>query len=314
MIYLIGTGQMAIDYAKVLKELRTPLIVIGRGASSANKFYESTQIKPEVGGLQQFLKDKVIEPNSKVIVATGTESLMTCLLMLIKQENITDILIEKPAAISITELLENEEALLDSNKNIFIGYNRRFYLSIQKALELIQEDGGLLSMHFEFTEWAHKIEPLIKADKVKENWFFANSTHVVDAAFYIAGNPTEMDCYISGNLSWHQPSIFSGAGITKNNVIFSYKSNWESAGRWSIELFTKERKIILCPLETINIQKRGSIEINELPFENQIETNFKPGLLKQVSSFIENQENLLKIKEHILNTKEIYSKILKGKN
>lgn len=49
--------------------------------------------------------------------------------------------------------------------------------------KIIAEDGGITSFNFEFTEWAHVIEKLDYPREVFENWFFVNSTHVVDLAF-----------------------------------------------------------------------------------------------------------------------------------
>ena len=167
-------------------------------------------------------------------------------------------------------------------------------------------------MHFEFTEWAHKIEPLEKAPGVKENWFFANSTHVVDLAFYLAGNPVDWAAYSkSGQLTWHAKTNFSGAGITENGVLFSYLSNWESAGRWGIELLTFKRRIYLKPLEGIQIQNKGSIQVEEFTFEKEIDEQFKPGLYAQVEDFLGDcSKGVLSLGEHALNAKEIYAKIL----
>ncbi|MBX7227642.1 MAG: hypothetical protein K1X55_16530 [Chitinophagales bacterium] len=308
MIYLIGTGTMAVDYAKVLQQMAIPFTVIGRGEASAKKFEEQTGIAPIIGGVEQFLSEYTIEKKAKCIIATGTEALMPTLLLLVKN-GIDDILVEKPAAISIQELIENATAFESCGTSIYVAYNRRFYASVIETQRLIAEDGGLLSMHFEFTEWAHRIEPLEKAPGVKENWFFANSTHVIDTAFYLGGTPTQICSFTAGNVGWHQPSIFSGAGMTENGVLFSYFSNWESAGRWSIELLTKNRKIILCPLETVKTQQKGSILIEEHRFDDSLDKQFKPGLYLQVQAFLGDKQNLLTLNNHLKKTTSIYAQV-----
>ena len=238
-VFLIGTGQMAIDYFAVLNNQNYDITVIGRGEESAINFELNTGIKPFIGGLHSYLNTHSLPENAYVIIATGTEALMSSLLLILNA-GAYKVLIEKPAAISMMELIANEEKLRLYSNNVFIAYNRRFYASVLEAQKMIEEDGGLQSIHFEFTEWAHKIEPLIKADGVKENWFFANSTHVVDLAFYLAGKPLEWNAFSkSGKLKWHSKTNFVGAGITENGVLFSYLSNWESAGRWAIELLTQ---------------------------------------------------------------------------
>jgi predicted dehydrogenase len=310
-ILLIGTGPMAMDYVKVLNALSKNFTVIGRGESSAKIFKEKTGIQAITGGIDAYLKRNEINTSSYAIVATGTEALMPTLLKL-KKAGLHKILIEKPAALSIDELLEQEEFLKDVGNSIFVAYNRRYYASVIEAKRLIEEDGGLQSMHFEFTEWAHKIEPLKKAEGVKENWFFANSTHVVDLAFYIAGVPMNWNCFSkSGDLTWHKKTNFVGAGVTEKEVLFSYLSNWESAGRWAIELLTNKRRIYLKPIEGIDIQLKGTIALEKHSFDSQIDTAFKPGLYKQVESFLnDDAKDMCSLIEHIENAKSIYSKIL----
>lgn len=308
-IFIIGTGQMAIDYAKVLQALKYEFRVIGRGLASAINFEQQTSIKPITGGIEDFLKKNPIPENSYVIIATGTQDLMQTMLTVLKA-GASLVLIEKPAAISIDELLANENNLKSFVNRVLVAYNRRFYASVIEAQRLIEEDGGLKSMYFEFTEWAHKIEPLEKAPGVKENWFFANSTHVVDLAFYFAGNPLDWKAYSKlGKLTWHSKTNFAGAGITEKGVIFSYLSNWESAGRWGIELLTENRRIYLKPLEEIAIQNKGSVVVEKYEFDDSIDKNYKPGLYLETKAFLENDNSrLCNIEEQISNI-EFYKMI-----
>lgn len=232
--------------------------------------------------------------------------------------NFAGILVEKPAAISIDELLGNEGCLRPIQDKVFIAYNRRFYPSVQKALELIKEDGVLQSMHFEFTEWSHRIEPLQKAPGVKENWFFANSTHVVDLAFFLAGEPKEFKAIAKpGNIPWHSRSYFSGAGITEKEVVFSYHANWESAGNWKIELMTPKRKIILNPLEKLKFVLRGTVAEEEVQLDIQLNgaEMLKPGLLEQLRAFLQlggNESALKTLSQHTSAAERYLLEIVQG--
>ena len=310
-IFLIGTGQMAIDYFAVLNNQNYDITVIGRGEQSAISFESKTGIKPFIGGLQAYINIYSLPENAYVIIATGIESLMPSLIIALKA-GAFKVLIEKPAAISIEELIEKEEILKPYSKNVFVAYNRRFYASVIEAQKMIEEDGGLQSIHFEFTEWAHKIEPLIKANGVKENWFFANSTHVADLAFYLAGKPLEWKAFSkAGKLKWHSKTNFVGAGITEKGVLFSYLSNWESAGRWAIELLTEKRRIYLKPMECISVQEKGAIAVVEYKFDDHLDLKFKPGLFRQTDIFInEINGSLLSLKDHINISKKVYSKMI----
>jgi predicted dehydrogenase len=310
-VIVIGAGPMAMAYVAVLKELGVAITIVGRGEQSALAFEEKTGIKPFTGGVEKYLAITPASENDYFIITVGTEMLMPVLLQFTDRA-FARILVEKPAAISMEELLLHASAMNPIENKVFVAYNRRFYASVLEAQRLIEEDGELLSIHFEFTEWAHKIEPLEKAPGVKENWFFANSTHVVDLAFFIAGLPTDWKAYSrKGKLHWHSKSNFAGAGITENGVLFSYLSNWESAGRWSIELLTSQRRIFLKPLETIFIQNKGSVSLETHVFDDELDRKFKPGVYRQTQDFL-NGEGSCELREHIINTSNIYTKMIDG--
>lgn len=304
---------MAIDYFAVLTNQNVDITVIGRGAESALKFEFNTGIKPFIGGLDSYLNTNNLPENAYVIIATGTEVLMPSLLAVLKA-GAYKVLIEKPAAISESELIANEGKLKAYANNVFVAYNRRFYASVLEAQKMVEDDGGLQSMHFEFTEWAHKIEPLSKAAGVKENWFFANSTHVVDLAFYMGGKPIDWRAFSkSGKLKWHSKTNFVGAGITEKGILFSYLSNWESAGRWGLELLTEKRRIYLKPLESISVLDKGTVSLIEYKFDNHLDLQYKPGLFMQIDSFLnEINGRLLSLEEHINITRYVYSRMVRS--
>jgi predicted dehydrogenase len=285
-IWLIGAGQMAVDYHKVLADLKVPFNVIGRGEKSAKEFTEKTSVAPFVGGLDSFLVDNP-EKCSHAVVAVGVERLAETTKQLLKY-GIQNILVEKPAGLNKEEIESVAKLTKEKNANVFVAYNRRFYASVIKAKEIMKEDGGVTSFSFEFTEWSHEIEKLEKAPGVKENWFLGNSTHVIDLAFYLGGKPKEISSFVSGGLDWHpSASIFSGAGVSKDGALFSYQANWESAGRWRVEILTREHRLILCPLEKLQIQKRGSVKINfDESIDLQLDERYKPGLYLQTLNFV----------------------------
>ncbi len=285
-IWLIGAGNMAIEYSKVLSAENKTYTVIGRGGKSANIFRDNTGVTVIRGGLKKYL-DKKPETASKVIVCVGIEKLAEVAIQLL-QYSVKNILIEKPAGINYEQIKRINNLAQQKNAKVFIAYNRRFYASVIRSKKIIEEDGGTISFYFNFTEIDETIRNLNKADGVKEHWFLANSTHVVDLAFYLGGSPERITCYTSGSIDWHpSASIFTGAGIAKNGALFSYHSNWESPGRWKIEVCTKKNHLFLCPLETLRVQKIGSFDIMEIDIDKKMEYNFKPGLYRQVINFLD---------------------------
>lgn len=308
-IGIIGLGIMAQDYAKVLRGLNVPCRAIGRSSSKIEAFKEATSIDAIAGGIDEYFNHHPVF--TTCIVAVDLEQLAPVTRTLINK-GVKNILLEKPGGMNLEELLEIKELAKTSNVNVFVAYNRRFYSSVLKASEIIEQDGGITSFHFEFTEWSHIIRTLPKPVEVKENWFLANSSHVIDLAFFLGGSPVNMQCFQRGQLDWHtKASVFGGAGITQSGAVFTYHANWASAGRWSMEIMTPKRKLIFSPLEKLKEMKVGEIKISDVDIEDFDDVQFKPGLKKQVQAFLAlDTARLLSIADQCDNVRTIYNKIL----
>jgi predicted dehydrogenase len=284
-VWLLGSSAMAQEYIKVLRAQEENLSVIGRGADSARECEEKTGCVVRTGGVADFLASKQTLC-THAIVSVGVEALMSTTLQLLDY-GVQTILVEKPAGTSLLQVRTLAERCEALNANVFVAYNRRFFSSVVRAREIIDEDGGITSFNFEFTEWAHVIGKLQKAKGVLENWFFANSTHVVDLAFYLGGKPTQLCAFTAGSLDWHPAAaVFCGAGVSASGALFSYQANWESPGRWSVEVLTKNHRLILCPLEKLQIQKRGSVAVDFVDCDSALDEQFKPGLYLQTKEFL----------------------------
>jgi len=306
MILLVGTGYMAKEYAKVLKAMKLPFIAVGRSQNSSNTFTAEVGVKAESGGLSNWLKKNKVP--SKAIVAV-TEDQLGIVTIGLLNSGCKNILVEKPGGLNMGEIKKVARLAKNKRARVFVGYNRRFYASTLAALDLIKKDGGVTSFNFDFTERSYAVEKLSQSDKIKREWFIQNSSHVIDMAFYMGGWPKKISAYKKGRLSWHPSgSVYSGAGISETGALFSYQANWNSAGRWSIEIMTPKTKLIFRPLEKLQIQKYGSMTIEDYPLKDTLDINFKPGLFKQVESFLNNHKELLTTQEQIKHL-ETYSKI-----
>ncbi len=297
-ILLVGAGPMAVEYAKVLKAMNRPVIVVGRGEKSAEKFAKETGISAIAGGLEAWISTASTVPKT-AIVCVGEKWLGQATRQLISR-GVRDILVEKPGGFDSDDIREVALAAQTNNTNVYVGYNRRFYASTQKAQQIISEDGGVLSFSFEFTEWGHIIADLDKEEGVKEEWFLANSTHVIDLAFFLGGRPTEISCYTAGGVEWHpRASVYAGAGTTEAGALFSYQANWEAPGRWEVEVLTPKHRLIFKPMERLQVQNIGSVAIEEVVIDDVLDKKFKPGLYKQVQSYLSDRADLPSIQEQI---------------
>lgn len=309
-VLLVGAGYMGIEFAKVLKALGRPFIAVGRGEKSAKEFKKIIGEKVYIGGIDKFLSENTKIPKA-AIVAISEEQIGTATIKLLRA-GVKEILAEKPGGADFEEIKKVAKTARENNARVYLGYNRRFYASVEEAKKIIKKDGGVTSLFFDFTEAVHKIVPLIRAPGVKENWFLHNSTHVLDMAFYIAGRPKKINSLISGSLSWHpQAAMFAGSGVLETGALFSYHANWKSAGRWSIEIQTNKRKLIFKPLERLQTQDVGSFEVRDYKLNNKLDLDFKPGIYKELEAFFLGRKNLCTIEEQVKNLK-YYRKIIRG--
>lgn len=316
-VWLIGAGPMAEVYYTVLADLEQDITIIGRSAERAESLSKKIGHPVISGGLSKVLIDNPELPDT-AIVAVGVEVLAETCRELIKY-GVKKILVEKPAGLNIEEINSVNEMANNAGSEVFVAYNRRFYAAVEKAAKIIEEDKGAVSFNFEFTEWSNKIEPLKKADGVKEQWLLGNSTHVIDLAFFLGGEPKDMVCYNGGEneLYWHpSASRYSGAGVSEKDALFSYHADWCAPGRWSVEILTKEHKLIFRPMERLQIQKIDTVAVTEVNgVDYTYDEKYKPGLFKQVEAFLDLNlsKSLCTLGEHMKKL-EFYKKISGKKN
>ncbi|MEM5493328.1 Gfo/Idh/MocA family oxidoreductase [Hoeflea sp. AS16] len=203
---------------------------------------------------------------------------------------VREIMIEKPAVLYGDEGQQLQTAAAAAGARIVVGYNRRYYGSVAKALALIAESGEqVTSINFEFTEWSHIISTLTnQSEATKARWILANSMHVIDTAFLPVGLPdTARSQFISaGELDWHPTAQFAGAGLTEEGVPFSYSANWDAPGRWGFEWLTPSRRYIFRPLEKLHVTDKGTVAVNEIPLDDDLDQRFKPGLYRQNEAWL----------------------------
>lgn len=293
-VLLIGPGSMGKEYCKVLKSMQFEPIVIGRSVQSAKAFEEEMEIPVISGGLKQGL-ERISQVPTHAIAAVSINQLADTTKLLMEY-GIKNILVEKPAGMDREEIQSICDMAEKTGSHVFVAYNRRFYSSTEKALQIIEEDGGVTSFHFEFTEWGHVIEKTKHPSEVKENWFLANSTHVADLAFFLGGFPEELCTYVKGSLDWHtKGSIYAGAGISKEGALFSYQANWEAPGRWGVEILTKKHRLYFKPMEELAVQEIGSVAVNKVEIDDARDQMYKPGFYKQIEAFIKNIDDHRKL-------------------
>ncbi|MCI4662847.1 MAG: Gfo/Idh/MocA family oxidoreductase [Neomegalonema sp.] len=310
-LWLIGSGNMGKAYEAVLADLEQERAVIGRSESGAAAFTQASGTPCQSGGLARALERSGAAPQ-KAIVATNVGELAGNCLSLI-EAGCREILVEKPAGLDPGEIDRVAEAARAAGARVLLAYNRRFYGATRLARRFIEEDGGVVSFFFEFTELADRVGASAQPDDVKANWFYANSTHVVDLAFHLGGMPSALDARVLGGLDWHpKAERFVGSGVSESGAAFAYWADWNAPGRWAVEVNTAKRRLLLKPMEQLQVQHRGAFAIEPVPLEDDLDTRFKPGLWRQTHAFLtgEGAEAFIDIEAHAFKTRKVYQKML----
>lgn len=298
-VLLVGAGPMAQAYAQVLKSLGTRFAVAGRGAASAQAFEAATGFRAGTGALDAQLQ-ALPRPLGKAVVAVSAANLTETTLALI-EAGARDLLVEKPAGLTPAEVARLADAARAAKAHVAIAYNRRFYAATRAARAMIAEDGGPLSVKFDFTEATRRIEALRKDPRELAAWFYGNSTHVVDLAFHLAGEPEWLEADSEGGLAWHPAgAVFAGHGRTRRGALASWHADWLAPGRWGVEVMTARRRLVLQPMEELFVQVHGSFALAPAEIDYAIDKAFKPGLHAQVAAWLDatEPESFLLVEEH----------------
>lgn len=310
-IALIGAGPMAVAYAAALKDMDCEISVIGRGENSAAAFKEKTGLDVRTGGLEDYLGSGEALPNH-AIVSTPVDALAPNTKALIAA-GIKNILVEKPAGLTPEETQDLSDFAAANDAHVYVAYNRRFYASVMAAKKLIEADGGATSLRMEFSEYAFRIKDVPTAAHIKSQWLYANSTHVLDMGFFLAGYPKEILGMQAGGSDWHPAgSQFVGHGSLENGGLFSYHADWDAAPRWMVEVMTPKRTLMFNPLEKLNERSTEGFAITPVELEDDLDARYKPGLFAQTEAFLKGDSaDLATIASHTDHMENIY-KVIRG--
>lgn len=299
---------MGNEYAKVLCSLNTEFTIVGNSPENVENLAREYKVEGISGGYRQLLENKTFS-GDRAINCLPVDTLSESTVDLI-EAGFSTILLEKPGAMSIAELEKIQKVAQENSSEVVIGYNRRFYQSTL-ALEKYLVEDPLTAVNFEITEWSHALADDKSPMEVKQKWIFANTSHVIDLVLFELGSVKQLSTFTAGGIDWHPTGArFVGAGISNNDVLISYMGYWDGPGRWSIDFVTRTRRYIFRPMEKLQIQELGSVQVSfDESIDYTYDEQFKPGLFLQTKSFLDNDFTRLCSLQSQIESFEIYSKI-----
>jgi predicted dehydrogenase len=299
MILIAGAGAIGQEYALVLKAMEQEFSIVCQSKQSAQKMRNEFEVSTYSGGLAEHLRQNEQKYQSCILALPIEILAENCLVAM--EAGIDNILVEKPVALNRDILSKLLATAQNFRAKIFVAYNRRFFSSVLKLQDLAKIDGGLTSINFEFTEWVDKIQWQHKSSELVNNWLIANSSHVIDLAFHLIGEPKDFSCYskfvCNSELLPFKVKSYSGAGISETGASFSYQANWDGPGRWCIVCCSKNYRYVLSPLEKLQIIKRNQVKSEFVELEDHYDEQFKPGFYRQVKAFLTDKKGLMTLEQ-----------------
>lgn len=279
-VLVLGVGAMAREYLRACQLLSVDAVFVGKSESGMNNFEQSTGILPK-----RRIEDVEPKDFDGVIIAVNENALSEVLLTVL-QRGFSRVLVEKPGGSSIDSFSVLAKEVHQYDAQIYVAYNRRFYATVEKLLALAEEDGGIRSIHFDFTERVKQVAALSIDESIKGDWFFQNSTHLIDLVLYLAPNAVFDANRSSGGLEWHpRASTFSGSGSNPDGIHLTYNSVWGPSGGWEITARSQTKRFALKPLEKLEL-KYANNELKVFVEEELAEVGGKPGLAKMLRAFL----------------------------
>lgn len=277
-LLLIGAGFIAQEYIKALHTLGLRRItILSRGEARVRALVERYGVEAYGGGEAEL--SRMLPDADAVIVGASIEVLPTYAEAL-AAANHPRVLMEKPLFLSTDAL----DAFMARHPawDCAIALNRLFYPSVHMLRAKLEEE-RLRSAQFTFTEWVHRINPQDYTPHALARWGMSNCIHVISTVFALIGLPASLHAEQrgAGDIAWHPSgSIYAGSGMSANGIPFSYHADWNSAGRWSISLYTDKGAYSLYPMEGLAFTPRGSVQpAPVMPvWEGEVKCGFEPML------------------------------------
>jgi predicted dehydrogenase len=300
-IGIIGCGYIGNKRAKSINGKGKLIACSDIDANKGRSFAKNYKVK-FINSWQKLIKLKEIDI---VIVSTLHDSLASITLSAIKHKK--HVLVEKPAARSVSEIKKVINILKQSNSKVRVGFNHRYHPAILKAKKLI-ESGELGELMFLRARYGHggrlNYEKEWRANPKLSGGgeLIDQGSHLIDLSRFFLGDFSEVHGF-AHTFFWNMSvddNSFMTLKTKKNKLAFLHASCTEWKNLFSFEIYGKIGKIEISGLggsygiETIihyrmlpemgppkemklvypSIDKSWEDEINE--FYNDIELDRQP--------------------------------------
>ena len=276
-IILIGTSPIAEFHVKSLKESGlTPIAVASsnRNSSSQKKFAIKNNIEKNYSDWKKMIDT---EKYDGIVIAARIESTLEILEYAIRKN--VPILVEKPITYNSEDL---EKLIKNSHKMIMVGYNRRFYKTVNVLKNLVLKENRPV------------IASMITPDSLNTKKFFPNTLHSLDILLYIFGD-IRLEFIKKLIINDVQKGFVATFSNDRQDII-QLIGNWNSSDNFSLSVFQDKKRFELKPYEKLVIYDGIDVDgtiwkhvpkiVDEINLEN-VDEYVKPGFYQQSYAFSE---------------------------
>ena len=307
---LVGSGKIALEYAKVIKSFnhRIEVIVTKNKSASKKNLIRNYKIKNEVNSFEAAL-EKFTEIDFWII-CNSSENLVKNLKIAIKYK--VKFLIEKSILIKSKDLNKLIHKLNKNEiENFFIAYNRNFYDFINQLIRTLKKNNPkkiTINMADPFTQIIRK-----KGIKFKKNLVKYMTSHWIALILKILENlnykvqlKSLTKFFNKGYLGYK--FLYFKVKNSKKEIIINFNLIPDNSSNTSIFFYGK-KNVILSPIEKIYFIKGMKKKLinnqnNYFPVVSSKKTNdkFKPGFRLMYKAFlkkckVEKNNQLVNIKD-----------------
>ena len=310
-ISVIGAGHMAEEHIKAIKKFKKLKIVgiMCKNHINSKKLANKYNIQYVCKDIKE-LYEKTL--SKALIVAVPVSETKKIIIKSLKYS--WKILSEKPLGLNFNESKEilKKTKIQKKQKDIVVGFNRRNYDTTRYVLSNIKNNKEKRLV--QINDQQNLCDDRIKRfkEKIKKNWMYANSTHLIDYA----------NIFCRGKIIYMKRKILT---LEKKNKIFTfyakyssgdvllYNALWNMPGPWSVTLSNRFRSYKLEPLEKLkfkDLKSKKYVEIKQK--KNKYKLQIKFGLYNQTNEFlkfIEGKTNYLCSIEDSHKTMQLTKKI-----
>ena len=315
-IGLLGSGKIALEYAKVIKDLGYSIDFVSSSSQNSKSWKKFVRANPKVRYMNtnSIIKDKRINYVFSFLPHIKQMDYFPKLLSTKK-----NIFFEKPF---FNHAKKFEKLILKNKRNLknkYISFNRRFYDVVNILKKRVNRKDDIKLIRVNISENFSK-KTLNKSYKFKKNFpYFGSSSHMIDLLFYLFKNIRYEKNYAKIN-SKNYPSRHIILKCNKGTPIFLFIEKNAPLKNGIEIVFDDDTIWSLAPIERIRVYKGYDVKksnhknINylnyeqKLIYEKQEKSYFKPGLKRTVQNFLKKKNYKINFREH-LDYLKLYEKI-----